>query len=119
MECWIAMALSIRLFSPRLQRRTIPLPARRCSRRLPIPGDEQPKTKYAVMIDGDPLPYLPDPLAVEISARILGHPTFTDEPVITIPFYPDTEWPEALPFKIELYENPDDRHTMTKIRARC
>lgn len=76
---------------------------------LPIPGDEQTKTSFAVMIDGDPLPYLPDPLAVEISARILGHPTFTDEPVITIPFYPDTEWPEALPFKIELYENPDDQ----------
>jgi hypothetical protein len=66
------------------------------------------KTDYAVMLDGDPLPYLPDPLALEIAARIFNHPDFPNDQIITIPFYAGTEWPEALPFKIEIYEDPAD-----------
>lgn len=72
------------------------------------PGGSTVETKYAVMLDGDPLPYLPDPLAVEIVARIFDHPEVPPEKLIRIPFYDGTEWPEALPFKIEIYENPGD-----------
>jgi len=66
------------------------------------------KTTYAVLLEDAPLPYLPDPLAVEIAARILDHPTFPADQIIRIPFYAGTQWPEALPFKIEIYENPAD-----------
>jgi hypothetical protein len=72
----------------------------------PLTGGPAVKTEYAVMVDGDPLPYLPDPLALEIAARIFDHPTFPADQIIKIPFYDDTEWPEALPFKIEIYEDP-------------
>jgi len=65
-------------------------------------------TQYAVMLDGDPLPYLPEPLAVEIAARIFDHPTFPADQIIKIPLYDNTNWPEALPFKIEIYEDPAD-----------
>jgi hypothetical protein len=74
----------------------------------PLTGVSTVETQYAVMLDGDPLPYLPDPLAVEIGARIFDHPDFPAEKIIQIPFYDGTEWPEALPFKIEIYENPAD-----------
>lgn len=74
----------------------------------PLPASPPVATGYSVMVDGDELPYLPEPLAVEIAARILDHPTFPASEVITIPFYPGTEWPNALPFKIEIYENVGD-----------
>lgn len=65
-------------------------------------------TEYAVMLEGDPLPYLPEPLAVEIAARIFDHPTFSADQIIKIALYDRTKWPEALPFKIEIYEDPAD-----------
>jgi hypothetical protein len=65
-------------------------------------------TGYAAMVEGDPLPYLPDPLAVEIAARIFNHPDFSSEQIIRIPFYDGDSWPNALPFKIETYETPAD-----------
>jgi hypothetical protein len=74
----------------------------------PPTGEPAVKTQYSVMLDGDSLPYLPDPLAVEIAARIFDHPTFSADQIIKIPFYDDTEWPEALPFKVETYEQPGD-----------
>lgn len=74
----------------------------------PLAGGPSVATQYAVMLDGDPLPYLPDPLAVEIAARIFDHPDFPNDKIIPIPFYDGTEWPEALPFKIEIYEDPAD-----------
>ena len=74
----------------------------------PLSGAPSVKTDYAVMLDGAPLPYLPDPLALEIAARIFDHPDFPDEKLITIPLYDGTKWPEALPFKIEIYEKPVD-----------
>lgn len=73
----------------------------------PIDSDSV-ETRYAVMVDGDELPYLPDPLAVRIAARLFDHPTFPPHQIITIPFYADTDWPNALPFKIEIYENAAD-----------
>lgn len=81
---------------------------------LPVPvtevlnGGAPVETDYAVLLDGDPLPYLPDPLAEEIAARIFDHPTFPAGQIIKIPFYADTRWPEALPFKIEIYEDAAD-----------
>jgi hypothetical protein len=76
------------------------------------PLSEQPpvETGFAVMVEGDALPYLPDPLTLQAAARIFGHPTFPASKIITIPLYPGSaKWPEAAPFKIELYENPADQ----------
>jgi hypothetical protein len=72
----------------------------------PLAGGAPVETGYAAWLDGDPLPYLPDPLAVEVAARIFGHPTFPDSTVVSIPFYDGTKWPDALPFKIEIYDDP-------------
>lgn len=74
----------------------------------PLAGGDPVETGYAAMVDGDPLPYLPDPLAVKISARIFDHPTFSSDNIISIPFYDGTQWPAALPFKIEIYEDSTD-----------
>ena len=74
----------------------------------PLAGGAPVETGYAVMVDGDALPYLPDPLAVEIAARIFDHPNFPDAKILTIPLYDGTKWPDALPFKIEIYEDPGD-----------
>ena len=76
------------------------------------PLSEQPpvETSFAVMVDGDALPYLPDPLSLEVAARVFGHPTFPASKLITIPLYPGSAgWPDAAPFKIELYENAADQ----------
>jgi hypothetical protein len=72
----------------------------------PLAGGDQVETSYAAWLDGDPLPYLPDPLAVEVAARIFGHPDFPDSKIVSIPFYDGTKWPDALPFKIEIYDDP-------------
>ena len=71
----------------------------------PLAGDPV-DTSFAVMVEGDDLPYLPDPLAVEVVARIFDLPGFPSNKLIPVPFYDGTKWPEALPFKIEIYENP-------------
>ncbi len=83
----------------------------------PVSGDDflvpqsvgaSAQTSYAVLLDGSPLPYLPDPLAGAIAARIFDHPTFSSREIISIHFYRDTNWPRALPFKIEIYESATD-----------
>ena len=67
------------------------------------------ETGYAVMPEGGALPYLPDPLAVEIAARIFDLPGFAPNTIIPIPFYPaGAAWPDAGPFTIEIYDNPAD-----------
>ena len=63
-------------------------------------------TTFAVYGEGRVLTYLPDPLAVEIAARLFDHPDIADDEIITIPLYPAGNWPEAQPFVIEAYENP-------------
>ena len=76
------------------------------------PLSEQPpvETSFAVMVDGDALPYLPDSLSLQVAARVFGHPTFPASKLITVPLYPaSATWPDAAPFKIELYENPADQ----------
>jgi hypothetical protein len=74
----------------------------------PLADGPPVETTYAVMNGGDALPYLPDPLAVEVAARLFNHPTFSPDQIITIPMYADSAWPDALPFKIEIYEDPAD-----------
>jgi hypothetical protein len=65
---------------------------------------------YAVMQDGQELPYLPDPLALEVAARLFNVPGFPSNHITPIPLYlTGKEWPDALPFKIELYEDPTDK----------
>ncbi len=67
------------------------------------------ETGYAVLREGEALPYLPDPLAVEIAARIFDLPGFNPNTVIRIPLYPSgSAWPDAAPFKLELFEDPSD-----------
>lgn len=71
---------------------------------------EAVETGYAVLLEGDDLPYLPDPLATTIAARIFDLPGFSSDKIIPIPLYADgAEWPNALPFKIELLEDPNEK----------
>jgi hypothetical protein len=66
-------------------------------------------TRFAMFEDGALLPYLPEPLAVVVVARIFGHPTFSADKLIPIQLYTGAaSWPDAVPFKIELYEKPTD-----------
>jgi hypothetical protein len=84
---------------------------------IPMAGPlaEPVDTDFAALVDGDPVPYLPDPLAGEIVARIFDLPGFPPDKLIPIPLYSDTvEWPNALPFKIELYENPAEKPRFDK-----
>lgn len=74
----------------------------------PLAGGAPVETGYAAMLDGDALPYLPDPLAVVITARIFDHPDFPNTKIIRIPLYDGTTWPDALPFKIEIFDDPAD-----------
>jgi hypothetical protein len=67
------------------------------------------ETGYAVMKEGDELPYLPDPLARVVAARIFDHPGISPDKIIRIPLYTaGSEWPDAAPFKIELFEDPGE-----------
>ena len=74
----------------------------------PLAGGDPVETGYAVFEDGAQLPYLPEPLAASIAARIFDHPTFPSDNVIVIPVFDGTAWPDALPFKIEIYDAPGD-----------
>jgi hypothetical protein len=74
----------------------------------PLDAGGPVETGYAVMQEGKELPYLPDPLAVKIAARIFDLPGFSSNKIIPIPLYESgTSWPSALPFKIELLEDPN------------
>lgn len=75
---------------------------------IPMSGplDDGPPvpTIFAVLEEGQALPYLPDPLAEVIAARIFDHPAFLTIP-IEVPLYEmGSGWPNAAPFKIELFE---------------
>jgi hypothetical protein len=71
----------------------------------PLGGDPV-DTVFAVYRDGQALTYLPDPLAEVVAARIFGHPGIADSQIIQIPLYPSGGWPDAQPFKIEVFEDP-------------
>jgi len=65
------------------------------------------KTTYAVFEENGALPYLPDPLATVIGARILDLPGWDAEDLISIPLYPGpASWPRAAPFTVEIAEDP-------------
>jgi len=64
------------------------------------------EASYAVFVDGTSLPYLPDPLANKVAARIFGHPSFSSHEIISIPLYAGAKkWPNAQPFKVHIYED--------------
>jgi hypothetical protein len=64
------------------------------------------KTTFAIFEEGADLPYLPDPLAGTIAARILDLPGWSETKVIEIPLYPSSKWPHAEPFTVEIAEVP-------------
>lgn len=65
--------------------------------------------EYAVMEEGTSLPYLPEPLAVVVAARIFDHPGISSSKIIPISFYPgNAQWPAADSFRILLQEKPGD-----------
>lgn len=77
---------------------------------LPMQGplDTHPvPTMFAVYESGRAMTYLPDPLAIEIAARIFDHPNIANTEIIRIPLYTgDGTWPEARPFVVEVYDDP-------------
>ncbi len=76
----------------------------------PLDANGPVETGYAVMQEGDALPYLPDPLAITIAARIFDLPGFSPNKIIPIPLYANgADWPNALPFKVELFEDLNDQ----------
>lgn len=65
------------------------------------------KTTYAFFAENSALPYLPDPLAEVIAARILDLPGWDPDDLIPIPLYPGgAEWPHAVPFTVEILDDP-------------
>lgn len=63
-------------------------------------------TVFAAYRDGRALTYLPDPLAEVVAVRIFGHSGIASSTIVSIPLYPSGTWPEAQPFKIEVFEDP-------------
>jgi hypothetical protein len=64
-------------------------------------------TVYAFFQNGDTLPYLPDPLATEIAARVLDLPGWDPAKVIPIPLYASgAKWPHASPFVVRVIDKP-------------
>ncbi len=80
----------------------------------PIPPATGQPAKYAVLKEGGETPYLPDPLCLKIAARLFNHPDVNGNDltaVIPIPAYPSpvSAWPNALPFRIRIYEKAGDK----------
>ena len=72
---------------------------------IPDPNRPLGETAYAVLEEGSSLPYLPDPLCIQLAARLFEHPDISDSVIIPIELYiKGFSWPHALPFKIELFE---------------
>jgi hypothetical protein len=77
------------------------------------------KTTYAFFQHNAALPYLPDPLAVVIGARILDLPGWDPNDLIPIPLYPDAaEWPHAVPFTVEILDDPGVAPTFDAAKRR-
>jgi hypothetical protein len=72
---------------------------------IPDPLRPLGATAYALLREGSKLPYLPDPLCVNLAARLFEHPDISDALIIPISLYvKNASWPHALPFNIELFE---------------
>ena len=81
--------------------------------KLPTQGplDTAPSnTTFAVYEQGRALTYLPDPLATEVAVRVFDHPNIPDTDIIRIPLYAGdaAKWPDAQPFEIEVYDDPNE-----------
>lgn len=79
--------------------------------KLPTQGslDTAPSnTTFAVYEQGRALTYLPDPLATEVAVRVFDHPNIADTDIIRIPLYAIGKWPDARPFEIEVYDDPNE-----------
>lgn len=73
----------------------------------PLAGSDPVTMSYAVL-DGSAteIPYLPDPLCVEMTARLIDHPSFSPDDSIPIPAYAaGAQWPNASPFVIRVVED--------------
>jgi hypothetical protein len=72
-------------------------------------GSAPADTTFAVHEVGRSMTYLPDPIASNIAVRIFDHPNIDASEIITIPFYPDSAWPQAQPFLVEAYEGGGEK----------
>ncbi|MBA1242426.1 hypothetical protein [Pseudomonas japonica] len=68
---------------------------------LPMPGP----TVFAVHEAGRAMTYLPDPYARRVAVRIFDHPNIASTHIISVPLYPETDWPQASPFMLEVYDD--------------
>lgn len=67
-------------------------------------------TTFAVWREGESLTYLPDPMARFVRACFIGHPTMPEDETLRIPLYATGgHWPDARPFRIELFEDAIDK----------
>lgn len=63
---------------------------------------------YSVASDGFVLPYLPDAFADKVAPRFLGPADVGVPSLPDIPYYPPGgTWPDALPFQIRIFEDPN------------
>lgn len=70
--------------------------------------DERVATTYSVWREGRAITYLPDPMAEVVSAWFIDHPGIDAQKTLHIPLYPNgAHWPDAEPFRIELFEDAD------------
>ncbi|MEL6680810.1 MAG: hypothetical protein AAFQ51_19065, partial [Pseudomonadota bacterium] len=61
--------------------------------------------KYSAMPESFALPYLPDVLAREAMIRLDFLPGAGPTERVAIPYYPTGAWPDAQPFKIQIFED--------------
>ncbi|MEM7546210.1 MAG: hypothetical protein AAF367_11790 [Pseudomonadota bacterium] len=64
------------------------------------------KPRYAYAPEGFELPHLPDPMARGVTVRVQGIGLAPSDEELSIPYYPATSWPDALPFEIVVSEGP-------------
>ena len=70
--------------------------------------------EYSIAEDGFSLPYLPDPLANQVALQFLGPANVGVTTLMPIPYYPAGAWPDALPFKIKIFEKPGAKPVFRK-----
>lgn len=78
---------------------------------IPLQGPLDPtpvRTVFAVYRERQSLTYLPDPLAETVAVRVFGHGDIANSTIIQVNLYPTGAWPEAQPFKIQVFEKPGD-----------
>jgi hypothetical protein len=72
--------------------------------------DGELMTYTALPADAVALPYLPDPLATHVWARLINYPWDGPPDVITIPLYAQgASWPDISPIMLRVYEGDRER----------